>query len=377
MEILIWIGIILIFIILPIVLTAYNLYFTAWRYDTLPLGKRIGRTVSYLVTMIFGVICNGIWEGLSVGISDKEWYEPLLRGEESYHYWISADYGDWFGWLLTLSGFSVLFMSVQLMYKRRLPPLAGSLLIGLAATGDILAIVYCIQLLNNISLSVSLLFLLPLNYMMITGRIIADEIHSVIGFFDDDGTVPERGLNGFIYRLLSGRMGRLSFVLVSVLPVGALLVIILILTGQGADAVTKAFTMTADWTFSTQQPPPPEYYDGHYLCTVAAGGHRRLVRPTRMGVRGGERIVVNRQLCIANAFEDLIMERTPRFHRAVRGFYDKHGYPISRHITTPLRADIVYILMKPLEWLFLLTLYLFDTKPESRIAVQYTGKKHR
>lgn len=54
-----------------------------------------------------------------------------------------------------------------------------------------------------------------------------------------------------------------------------ILEILLILFGQGADGFVKAFTMTADWTFSTQIPPPIEY-EGHYLCTVAAGGQAFL-----------------------------------------------------------------------------------------------------
>lgn len=33
--------------------------------------------------------------------------------------------------------------------------------------------------------------------------------------------------------------------------------------------------------------------------------------------------------------------------------------------------DLIYYLMKPLEWLFLLVLYLVDRKPENRIAMQY------
>jgi len=83
---------------------------------------------------------------------------------------------------------------------------------------------------------------------------------------------------------------------------------------------------------------------------------------------------VNRQLCIANAFEQLIEDKSPKFHRIVRALYDRYGYPISKNITTPFRADIVYIVMKPLEWLFLIVLYLFDINPENRIAMQYTGK---
>ncbi|MGT2717203.1 DUF6688 family protein [Streptococcus oricebi] len=30
-----------------------------------------------------------------------------------------------------------------------------------------------------------------------------------------------------------------------------------------------------------------------------------------------------------------------------------------------------YLMMKPLEWFFLLVLYLIDIKPENRIALQY------
>jgi len=44
-------------------------------------------------------------------------------------------------------------------------------------------------------------------------------------------------------------------------------------------------------------------------------------------------------------------------------------------LNTKLQADLVYIVMKPLEWFFLICLYTFDIKPENRIAMQYTGRK--
>lgn len=137
------------------------------------------------------------------------------------------------------------------------------------------------------------------------------------------------------------------------IPLLAVMLLILVLFGQRPDSIVKAFTETADWTFSQQIPPPPDYSQGHYLCTVAAGGHAKLVKPQRMGLRRGDKIVVNRQLCVANAFEELIQDKLPRFHKCVRSFYDKHGYPISQHISTKLRADVVYILMKPLEFILL------------------------
>lgn len=72
--------------------------------------------------------------------------------------------------------------------------------------------------------------------------------------------------------------------------------------------------------------------------------------------------------------KDLIQERTPKFHHFVRYIYDKYGYPLSKHINTAIQADVTYIIMKPLEWVFLIFLYLFDEKPENRIATQYIGK---
>jgi hypothetical protein len=121
--------------------------------------------------------------------------------------------------------------------------------------------------------------------------------------------------------------------------------------------------------------PPNVAYDEHYLCTVAAGGHDRVVKPIRMGERHGHRITVNRQLLIANAFEQILEEKTPGMHRIIRKFYDTHGYPIARHIKTKAAADVVYFIMKPLEWLFLLVLYLTDPAPENRIAIQYLPEK--
>ena len=96
-----------------------------------------------------------------------------------------------------------------------------------------------------------------------------------------------------------------------------------------------------------------------------------MVKPIRLGMRHGHQVVVNRQLCIANAFEQILEEKTPGFHKALRHFYDTYGYPIARKIHSKWVADLVYFIMKPLEWLFLIVLYLVDVRPENRIAVQY------
>ena len=165
------------------------------------------------------------------------------------------------------------------------------------------------------------------------------------------------------------------FIFIIFIPLLIIFSIVLILFGHSPDAVIKAFTETSDWTFSQRESPPAVLIEqnGHYLFTVAANGHEKIVKPVRMGIRDNSKIVVNRQLCIANAFEQLIEERVPKIHRVIRKNYDRYGYPLSKHINTKFQADIVYILMKPMEWLFLICLYTFDIKPENRIAMQYTG----
>lgn len=159
--------------------------------------------------------------------------------------------------------------------------------------------------------------------------------------------------------------------LIAVLPVLVILMILLTMFGQQPDSIILAFTQTSDWILSKEVAPPPMAWDTHYLCTVSLRGHKKLVKPIRYGIRRGEKIVVNRQLCIANAFEQFLMEKAPHFHKKIRHFYDTYGYPVSKHINHAWSADITYLIMKPFEWIFLVVLYLFDEKPETRICSQY------
>ena len=85
-------------------------------------------------------------------------------------------------------------------------------------------------------------------------------------------------------------------------------------------------------------------------------------------------IICNRPLLISNAFEELIQERLLGIHQIIRRIYNKVGDLVHRYygiFNNKYVSDLVYIAMKPFEWMFLLTLYLFDQKPENRIAKQY------
>ena len=112
------------------------------------------------------------------------------------------------------------------------------------------------------------------------------------------------------------------------------------------------------------------------LVDDAAGlQEEAVVKPIRLGVRHGHEVIVNRQSCIANAFEQILEEKTPRFHKVVREIYDEYGLPVVKMIKSKGTADMVYVLMKPAEWFFLAVIYMVDINPENQIAIQYTGKR--
>jgi hypothetical protein len=165
------------------------------------------------------------------------------------------------------------------------------------------------------------------------------------------------------------------------LPVMVVLATLLLIFGQKPDSFIRAFTDTYKHGFS-QLDHLCENVNcgGHFLCSVAAQGHQNWVKPQRLGERGGKTIICNRQLLVANAFEELIEQKLPKMHKIIRHHYNKVGNVIHQYygiFENKWVADAVYVLMKPLEWIFLLTLYTFDKNPENRIAVQYLSPKDR
>ncbi|MCR5861220.1 hypothetical protein LRS05_03250 [Flavobacterium sp. J372] len=171
------------------------------------------------------------------------------------------------------------------------------------------------------------------------------------------------------FTIQAGKLPVMAFILI--IPYVAISTLVLIIFGQEPDSAIKVFTDTSLWRLSQQMHPPILNHNGHYLCTVAAKGNPKLVKPLAVGTRAGQKIIVNRQLQIANAFEELVGDISPACHKMIRKNYDRYGYNLSKKINTSIRSDITYILMKPLEWVFLITLYMFCNKPESKITKQY------
>ena len=370
-----WTGMIVYggFIIFPLVLTAaemillvkgrkdQDLYRKGRKFDI--AGVTLGVFYSLLYLSIFSEVSFG-----------RDWHEQLVNRQTHTPVYTEAQLTVTVVAMAAVVG----YFAVNYIPLNKMPPL--TLVLGMAAMymGTVESVVWGIQVFRGESFDLFLL-LLPLNCLLLTARTVSHKMWEWRQLLETDAARRERyqegsgvlhACNRFLAR--SERWPLAAFLLMW--PLLGIVIGILLLFGQKPDAVIRAFTETSDWNLSQRVAPQNIYYDEHYLCTVAAGGHEKIVKPKRLGVRHGHQVIVNRQLCVANAFEQVLEERTPRFHRAVRHFYDTCGFPVARLIHSKYAADLVYFLMKPLEWIFLIVLYLTDVNPENRIAVQYTGK---
>ncbi|MEG0551797.1 MAG: DUF6688 family protein [Vagococcus sp.] len=363
------IGMLMIFIsfVVPFILTGINSYYLLRKKDEASYSwlTRQEGSIEWL-TIILGIILSLLYREL-VEILNMDWQEVLINNQK--HTPISSQGQLTMFVLLCIGilGYSVLKYGLV----EKLPPLVFTLAIACVYIGMILAIVWIIQVFTLNSTDF-LLVIFPINCLLLSLKVIKE---TLVKWQEEEKEVEMIATTNPLLvtfnQLLSKSENWVWLGFVFMLPILGIVLASLVLLGQEPDAYIKAWTETSDWNLSEKISPPNVEVDEHYLCTVAASGHRNVVKPQRKGVRHGHEVVVNRQLCIANAFEQILEEKTPKIHRVIRGSYDKYGYPVARKITSPLIADIIYFLMKPAELLFLLVIYLVDIKPENRIALQY------
>jgi len=146
------------------------------------------------------------------------------------------------------------------------------------------------------------------------------------------------------------------------------------LLNQRSSVLVKAFTEAHEGIFANgvcENCPPMS----DYLCTIAAQGDPKIVKPLRMGVRLGKPLVVNRQLLVSNAFEEWLFVNFPLIHKPIRKIYDALNIPVNKWCKYKLFATALYFLWKPLEWIGLVIIYLFVKEPEDMINRQYYVKQ--
>lgn len=152
-----------------------------------------------------------------------------------------------------------------------------------------LGILFILQLSKNflseetlLPFDIAYLSLLPLNYILCSIRLLRQIISIQSKNKNENKIVYENKFLNFCQMILNESENWYTAAFVILIPMLGVLLVILVLFGQSPDSIIKAFTETSDWTLSQKVSPPPIEYNGHYLCTVALNGHKKLVKPTRM-----------------------------------------------------------------------------------------------
>lgn len=358
------------FMIYPIILTLIHiasLFLVPKDDEWRKIVKRfeyITIVIGFLYTTIYMKFCGIMW--------DAEWYQQLYNTNKHQPIWTE---GQFTFFLLCVIG-AIGYFLLSFVKLEKMPPLIIVLSISAMYLGIAECVVWCIHIFSVdywcclFPFDCVIIAMKTVRYKIKEWNIMELELHH-------DHVYEGHPILNYFHKKLTHAAYWPTIAFVLVWPLMGIMLCILILFGQAPDVMIKAWTETAGWRLSQQTAPPNLPTDGHYLCTVAARGHSRIVKPLRIGERHGHLIVVNRQLCIANAFEQIIEEKTPLFHKWIRKFYDTYGFPIAKQIRTKGAADMVYFMMKPLEWLFLIVLYLCDAQPERRISVQYLPKRYK
>lgn len=346
-------------ILIPFLLTGLNIYaFVAF------LTKKKDKTF-FKILEVTSIFIGLFYLYLYVNVNNVlfvAWDTQLFNQQK--HSMIAPDYFLTVFVLCVVAFFGYVYL--RLVPAQKQPPLCSALGISSVYLGIGTCILWSVQTFGNFAC-----ILLSANYILVFVKTIC------ITVYQKNLLIQEQSVSikyKKLARILDNALHLPWVALVLLIPLLGILVAVLFLFGQEPSSIIKAWTETSEWNLSQHTAPRNIQYDEHYLCTVAAGGHPKVVKPLRGGMRHGHQVVVNRQLCVANAFEQVLEKKLPGFHRLVRTVYDRVGYPISRHIHSQYWADAIYFLMKPLEWLFLLVLYAVDVHPENRIAVQYPHK---
>ncbi len=283
--------------------------------------------------------------------------------------------------IMSLTAFCLIAYAISLIRPRTFPPVPELVLNILLVIGILLSCLLSYHVgYDGFGILITVFGFVPIIFFLLimiaeNHQLHLDELNGIMKLHSNSNY-------GLVVRLLvSKSSSKASAILVLCAPFLLIYSSVLYVFGQKPDTLIRAFTETYHLGFSQlTYLCEKATCSGHYLCTVGAKGHSNIVKPLRVGVRHKKLVICNRQLLISNAFEELIFEKFPILHRTIRKQYDKVGDFVERkyHLfEIKIVSDIVYILMKPLEWIFLISLYCLDKKPENRISSQYLTQTDR
>ncbi len=111
--------------------------------------------------------------------------------------------------------------------------------------------------------------------------------------------------------------------------------------------------------FSSLPVEAPAGYGDCFVVSAAAQGHSGFVG-SHFDPQLGR--TVNGQWRTLRRFEDHLARRQPGMHRRLRQLYNQVGPPVAARIRSPLAADVVYVLLKPIEWVARLYLTICSSR---------------
>lgn len=125
-----------------------------------------------------------------------------------------------------------------------------------------------------------------------------------------------------------------------------------------ATSTLPFWTASVFWSYKTYLALPEITPPDCFVVTAASRGHQKLVGPFREVTHRGCIRLANQQLITLWEFEALWRRATPRCHALFRRGYNVIGPILARRITSPLIADLFYLVLKPAEFIGCLLLSL-------------------
>jgi hypothetical protein len=107
--------------------------------------------------------------------------------------------------------------------------------------------------------------------------------------------------------------------------------------------------------FASLADTPPECF----VVTAASRGHGTVVGPFVEICHRGQRRMANQQLITLWNLERIWREIAPQSHHWFRCVYNRVGPAVARQINSPLKADVVHLALKPVEWTARLLNHIF------------------